>query len=124
MEYVMVPVPDEYVVDVMQYVARLVARASVVPWTKEAVEEFFEDLEEIESGLAVASWPAPSCRRRTSASEEAAEALELSEREIRAITREINEAAKRNKYEPLIGSTRRPRCNSGAGERCKGACSP
>ena len=44
MEYVMVPVPDEFVVDVMQYVARLVSQAARVPWTKEAIEEFFDSL--------------------------------------------------------------------------------
>jgi hypothetical protein len=103
MEYVMVPVPDEYVVDVMQYVARLVARASVVPWTKEAIEAFFEDIEE--TSRALLSFVARSVvANKDVGSEDAAEALELNVREIRAITGEINEAANRSKFEPLIAS--------------------
>jgi len=101
MEYVMVPVPDEFVVDVMQYVARLVARASVSPWTKEAMEEFFDELEE--TNKALLSFVA----RHTVAGkdvgyDEAMEALELSQREIRAITGEINVAAQSHKYAPVV----------------------
>jgi dsDNA-specific endonuclease/ATPase MutS2 len=101
MEYVMVPVPDEFVVDVMQYVARLVARASVVPWTKEAVEEFFDELEETNKALLslVARYTVAG---KDVGYDEAMETLELSQREIRAITGEINLAAQRNKYEPMV----------------------
>jgi hypothetical protein len=101
MEYVMVPVPDEFVVDVMQYVARLVARASVVPWTKEAVEEFFDELEETNKALLslVARYTVAG---KDVGYDEAMETLELSPREIRAITGEINLAAQRNKYEPMV----------------------
>ena len=54
MEFVMVPVPDEFVVDVMQYVSRLIARSSLVPWTKEGIEEFFDSVEETFQVAAVA----------------------------------------------------------------------
>jgi hypothetical protein len=101
MEYVMVPVPDEFVVDVMQYVARLVARASVVPWTKEAVEEFFDELDETNKALLslVARYTVAG---KEVGYDEAMETLELSQREIRAITGEINLAAQRNKCEPMV----------------------
>jgi len=103
MEYVMVPVPDEFVVDVMQYVARLVARASVVPWTKEAIEEFFDDLDE--TSKALLSFVARHIvAGKDVGYDEATEALELSQREIRAITAEINVAAQRNKYAPLVAA--------------------
>src|SRR4051794_33225315 len=102
MEYVMVPVPDEFVVDVMQYVARLVARASVVPWTKEAIEEFFDDLDE--TNKALLSFVARHIvAGKDVGYDEATEALELSQREIRAVIAEINLVAQRNKYEPLMG---------------------
>jgi hypothetical protein len=101
MEYVMVPVPDEFVVDVMQYVARLVARASVVPWTKESVELYFDELEEINRALLSVVSRAIVAGKDMS-EEDAAESLELSTREIRGLVREINEGAQRNKSEPLV----------------------
>lgn len=103
MEYVMVPVPDEFVVDVMQYVARLVARSSLVPWTKEGIEDFFDSVEETAKSLL-----SVVARYRVADKEvgydEAAEALELSHREIREIVREINSAAQVQGFEPLIAT--------------------
>ncbi len=98
----MVPVPDEFVVDVMQYVARLVARASVIPWTKESIEQFFDETEEINRALL--SFVARSTVAGKDVSDEdAAESLELSVREINALSRDINTEAQRNKNEPLLG---------------------
>jgi hypothetical protein len=103
MEYVMVPVPDEFVVDVMQYVTRLVARASVIPWTKESVEDFFDPLDETAKALL------SLVARYTVADKEvgydtATEALELSEREIKEIAREINDAARGNSLAPPLAA--------------------
>jgi hypothetical protein len=103
MEYVMVPVPDEFVVDVMQYVARLVARASVVPWTKEAVEAFFDELEETNKAL-LSLVARHIVAGKDVGYDEAMEALELSQREIRSIHAEVNTAAQRNKYEPILAA--------------------
>jgi hypothetical protein len=102
MEYVMVPVPDEYVVDVMQYVARLVARASVIPWTQEALDDFFDEVDEANRSLLAFVARSTVAGREVSA-EDAAQALELNAREIREMAREIREASERNKYEPLVG---------------------
>jgi hypothetical protein len=103
MEYVMVPVPDEFVVDVMQYVARLVARSSLVPWTKEGIEDFFDSVEETAKSLlsVVARYKVAD---KEVGYDEAAEALELSHREIREIVREINAAAQVQGFEPLIAT--------------------
>ena len=91
MEYVMVPVPDEFVVDVMQYVARLVARASVVPWTKESVEQLLRRGRRDQPVVAVVRGSGDrggqGCQRRG----RVAESLELSVREIRTLVRDINE---------------------------------
>src|SRR4051794_18228755 len=97
----MVPVPEEFVVDVMQHVARLVAKASVVPWDEGAGVALFEEVDEAcRSVLSIAA-------RNTTAGKElsdddAAAALELNVREIRGIVREINEAAQRGKHEPIV----------------------
>jgi hypothetical protein len=103
MEYVMVPVPNEFVVDVMQYVARLVNQASLVPWTKEAIGEYFDSVEETAKSLLslVARYTVAD---KEVGYEEATEQLELSEREIREIARWINADAQRRRFEPLIGT--------------------
>jgi len=101
MEYVMVPVPEDHVVDVMQYIARLVSRASVMPWTKESLGDYFDEIEEV--GRALLSFVARNVVAGKEVSDEdAAEALELSLREIREIMRETNDGAYRNKFEPLM----------------------
>ena len=123
MEYVMVPVPDEFVVDVMQYVARLVARSSVVPWTKEGIEEFFDAVEETTKSLLslVARYTVAD---KEVGYDEATEALELSQREIRAIVREINVACPAQAIRAAgrdAGSLRRPPQRANGRSGC---CSP
>lgn len=98
----MVPVPEEHVVDVMLHVARLVAKASVVPWTDEAVAELFDDVDEASrSVLALVARSAAASKDLND--QEAADSLELSVREVRDIVRDINELATRGKREPIVG---------------------
>jgi hypothetical protein len=94
-------VPDEFVVDVMQYVARLVSQAARVPWTKEAIEDFFESLDETSKALLslVARYTVAD---KQIGYDDATQALELSEREIKDIAREINLAAQGNNFEPVV----------------------
>jgi dsDNA-specific endonuclease/ATPase MutS2 len=73
----------------------------VVPWTKESVELFFDELEEINRALLSVAARAVVAGKELS-EEDAAETLELSTREIRGLVREINEGAQRNKSEPLV----------------------
>lgn len=102
MDYVMVPVPEEHVVDVMQHVARLVARASVVPWDDESVAELFDEVDE--ASRSVLSLVA---RNRTAGKEvsedDTAKSIELNIRELRSIVRDINDVAQREKREPVLG---------------------
>jgi hypothetical protein len=103
MEYVMVPVPEEHVVDVMMYIARLTARASVEPWTPETLQRFFDDVDEASRSLLSAVSRSIVDGKELS-DEDAAATLELSPREIRAIMREINETANREKLQPLLNT--------------------
>lgn len=106
-EYVMVPVPEEHVVDVMMHIARLVARASVVPWTDEAVAELFDEVDE--ASRSVISLVARSMLAGKELSDEdAADKLELNTREVRAISRDINDAAQRSKREPMLALRETP----------------
>lgn len=107
MDYVMVPVPEEHVVDVMLYIARLVARASVVPWTDEAVAELFDEVDEPSRSVLSLVARATTAEKELS-DEEAAETLELKVREVRSIVRDINEIATRSKHEPMLSLRETP----------------
>jgi len=97
----MVPVPEEHVVDVMQHVARLVARASVIPWDDDALVELFEEVDEISrSVLSIVARSATA--GKDISEEEVAQAIELNVRELRTIVRDINEVATRDKREPVL----------------------
>jgi hypothetical protein len=101
MDYVMVPVPEEHVVDVMQHIARLVARASVVPWDDTAVQELFDEVDEASRSLLSLAARATTTDKDLS-DEDAAARLELNVREIRSIVRDIVEVSQRNKREPIL----------------------
>ena len=101
MDYVMVPVPQEYVVDVMLHISRLVARASVVPWTDEGVAELFDEVDEASRSVLSLVARATTAEKELS-DEDAADSLELKVREVRTIVRDINEAATRTKHEPML----------------------
>jgi hypothetical protein len=101
MEFVMVPVPEDHVIDVMQYIARLVTRASVASWDKESVGSHFDEVEE--AGRALLSYVARSVvAGRDVTVDDAASELELSNREIREINREINMEGQRKGFEPMV----------------------
>lgn len=101
MDYVMVPVPEEHVVDVMQHVARLVARASVGPWDDEAIALVFEEVDEAcRSLLSLAARSTTANKDLTD--EDAATSLELNVREIKGIVRELQEVSVREKREPIV----------------------
>jgi hypothetical protein len=102
MDFVMVPVPEEHVVDVMLYVTRLVARAGVEPWTNELINEFYDGVDEASRSLLSLVARATAAGKDLT-EDDAAEALELSVREIRAITRDIYDETQRQKRQPLCG---------------------
>ena len=102
MPYVMVPVPEEHVVDVMQHVTRLVARASRLPWDQDAVEQTFLKADE---GAPLAALPGVPCGRsptRSSRPIDAMHALELKMRDLAGILGPIDEAAKADNRPPLV----------------------
>jgi transcription initiation factor IIE alpha subunit len=101
MEYVMVPVPEEHVVEVMQHVARLVARASVVPWDDDGVAALFDEVDEASRSL-LSLVARTAVAGKELSDEDAAQRLELNVREVRGIVRDVNDTAQRTKREPLL----------------------
>ena len=110
MPYVMVPVPEDHVQDVMQFVVRLMSQAAIEPWTEEAIAQLFEEIDE--PGRALLSAVA-KCRGRWQSDHEAdaAAMIGMTWREAMGILRELNDVAGAASHPALIGrrSNRRRR---------------
>jgi hypothetical protein len=101
MPYVMVPVPEEHVVDVMQHVVKLVNKASREPWDEGAIEEFFNEADEgVRSLLSVVA--SATLRGEEITQGEAARAMELKLRDLGPIQGPIAQAANDANRQPLI----------------------
>jgi len=104
MPYVMVPVPEEHVQDVMQFVLREVAKAAQLPWDEGSVAELFGAVDEASRSLL--AYAARAITNGTDLSEaQAADMMQLKQREVAGIIRDLNErASKANR--PALLSTR------------------
>jgi hypothetical protein len=101
MPYVMVPVPEEHVVEVMQYVTKLIAKSSLEPWDQVSVEQLFLEANEgVRSLLSVVASAALAENDITAS--EAARALELKLRDLGDIMAPIDEAAKEGNFKPIL----------------------
>jgi hypothetical protein len=104
MPYVMVPVPEEHVEDVMQFVLREVAKASLEPWDEESVSALFHEIDEASRSLLAYAARAVMTGKELKESE-AADLVQLRQREVVGIMRELNErASKANR--PALVTTR------------------
>jgi hypothetical protein len=93
MPYVMVPVPEEHVEEVMQFMLRTMSRASQEDWTLESVSSMFNEADELTRTLL--SFTARATIKGVEVLEaDAAAAVQLSHRETGAIVRELNETAR------------------------------
>jgi hypothetical protein len=97
MPYVMVPVPEEHVQDVMQFILREVARASIEPWDEASISQLFHEVDEASRSLL--AYTARASLSGTDITErQAADMMQLRPREVTGILRELNEqAAKANR---------------------------
>jgi len=97
MPYVMVPVPEEHVQDVMQFILREVAKASIEPWDDASISQLFHEVDEASRSLL--AYTARASMSGTEISEiQAADMMQLRPREVLGIVRELNEqAAKANR---------------------------
>ena len=102
MPYVMVPVPEEYVQDVMQFVVRLTSQASVEPWTEEAMAQLFEEIDE--PARALLSAVAKGVIGGKPLNEADASAIiGMTWREVAGMVRELNDAAASRSHPALVG---------------------
>ena len=101
MPYVMVPVPEEHVEAVMQFVLRAIARASVESWDSESVDGLWAELDEASRSLLSFVARAALAGLELDVTE-AARKLEIKPREINAIVTELNSTARDNNRPSLL----------------------
>jgi hypothetical protein len=101
MPYVMVPVPEEHVQDVMQFVLREMAKASLEPWDEESLSALFHDVDE--EGRSLLAYAARATMSGKEISEaDAADLMQLRQREMVGIMRDLNERAGKANRPPLV----------------------
>lgn len=101
MPYVMVPVPEEHVEEVMQFMLRSMARANLTEWDADSINELFSGLDEFGRSLLAFVGRAAASDKELAESD-AASLLQLSPRETIAIVREVNDLCKERDRPALI----------------------
>jgi hypothetical protein len=101
MSYVMVPVPEDCVQEVMQHIVRLMNQAALEDWDESAVTKLFELVDE--PTRALLSTVAVAVRGGGARSlDEASAIVELNPRELMGLLREVNEIAGEESRRPLL----------------------
>jgi hypothetical protein len=103
MPYVMIPVPEEHVEDVMQFVLRAIARGRIEPWTTESIAEVYEEVDEASRSL-LAFVARAMLEGAELTNVEAAQKIQLSLRETNGILSEMAREARDDNRPSLIGS--------------------
>jgi hypothetical protein len=93
MPYVMVPVPEEHVQEAMEAVLRITRQGRLTPWDQTSIDAFFRAADEPSKALLSLIARATLAGRQLSQAG-VADALELSQRDIVGMMREINDGAR------------------------------
>jgi hypothetical protein len=101
MRYVMVPVPEEFVEDVMQFILRAIARASIEAWDTESITQIFGDVDEATRSLLAFVARAAVDGGELDATD-AARKIQLTFREASGIMNELNSLAREGNRPLLI----------------------
>jgi hypothetical protein len=101
MPYVMVPVPEEHVEDVMQFILRAIARASIEPWDDTSIFETYHEVDETTRSLLafVARAAADGKELDTIA---AARQIQMTPREVNGILNELQALTRDANRSPLM----------------------
>jgi hypothetical protein len=103
MPYVMLPVPEELVQEVMQFVIRTVQRAAVEPWDEASITEVYNDVDEVSRSLL--AFVARSAVEGVDISlDEAAQKIQMTGREAAGILNELSSLSRNNNRPNLMDS--------------------
>ena len=101
MPYVMVPVPEEHVEEVMGFMLRAMSRANLTEWDTEGINDLFTEIDEF--GRSLLAFLGRSAAAEKELPEvDAAKMLQLSPRETIAVVREINDICKERDRPSLV----------------------
>jgi len=105
MPYVMVPVPEEHVQDVMQFILRAVAQASIEPWDEKSLAEAYHEVDEMtRSLLAFVARAAADGKELDIIS--AARQIQMTHRDVNGILNELLATAREtNRPALMVGRT-------------------
>lgn len=101
MPYVMVPVPEEHVEAVMQFVLRAITRASLEPWDPESIAEVYLELDEVSRSLLAFVARAAADGRELDVLEGARQ-IQMTPREVTGILNELNALTRESNRPPLL----------------------
>jgi hypothetical protein len=101
MAYVSVPVPEEHVEDVMRFVLRAMARASMLAWDDEAFADLWSDTDEL--GRSLLAFVARATLEDVDLTDrEAAEKVQVRPREVHALAAELSQESQRRRRPPIV----------------------
>ncbi len=101
MPYVMMPVPEEHVEEVMQFILRAIAKASIEPWDTESVNTLYNEVDEATRSL-LAFVARASAEGTELADADAARRIQMTVRETAGIMNELNTLTRETNRPPLI----------------------
>lgn len=101
MPYVMMPVPEEHVEEVMQFILHTIDRASIEPWDAESITSVYSDVDEATRSL-LAFVARASVEGGELADADAARRIQMTVRETAGIMNELNTLTRETNRPPLI----------------------
>lgn len=101
MPYVMMPVPEEHVEEAMAAVLRIVARGRLVEWDAASINALFETLDESTKALLGTVARAVGAGKQIP-QRAAADMIQLTERELLGITRELTERCSEESHPGIL----------------------
>jgi hypothetical protein len=103
MPYVMMPVPEEHVEAVMDFVLRAIARSSIVPWDADSIGELFAEVDE--ASRSVLAFVARAVLADKDLSEqELATQMQMSAREVAGLSNELIARSRADNRPNLVSS--------------------
>ncbi len=103
MPYVMMPVPEEHVEAVMNFVLRAIARASIQPWDTASLNQIYADVDEATRSL-LAFVARASANGGELDTIDAARKIQMTPREVVGIMNELNSMTRDANRPTLISS--------------------
>ena len=101
MPYVSVPVPEEHVEDVMRFILRAMARASMLSWDEESFADLWGDTDEL--GRALLAFVARATLEDVDLTDrEAAEKVQVRPREVHALAAELAQESQRRRRPAIV----------------------